>query len=518
MQTKKLIGISLAAALVASTAAISVNAIVDDVSKIKDHSVGIVGSFNQWGGTDEAPIPDVPMTDDDGDGIYEGTVTIEEATEDMVVEATMDDGKGNQVARGMTGITFKVRLDGGWLDSWGDYEPAYVRTGNSQTNCCVECAVGDKVVIKVQLDTTRNTQQAIDDGQIAADDEVFFDLIPVTYTATINGSDEQSSDEQSSQEQSSQEQSSQEQSSQEESSKEESSKEEQSSQEQSSEQTSQASEVSTLPKDEDYTTQIKDYIFFKLSDDLKKSASDAAAADDRSGEWNEVYVYFWNDGYTDVKDLTGAFYPEQTNFTNDEGEAVFGQDFGHYWPGIKMDQVPGTDVWQAKIPFGATKIIFNSGVKDDDVHAGVVAFQNDDMHFDQVANAGQIFVIDTKEAPKHARGVEKTKYKYSAGAWEDYKGEYISETFKADKIASDVPSGETSQASEVKTTGGDDNKGTNNNNNTNGGSNGGSTVVTGDGTVTTGDSTTTMAIAFAAIAVAALGAALIASKKRKVQE
>ncbi len=511
MQTKKLIGISLAAALVASTAAISVNA-VSDVSEIKNHSVGIVGSFNQWGGTAEAPIPDVPMTDEDGDGIYEGTITVEEATEDMVVAATMDDGTGNQVDRGMTGITFKVRLDGGWLDSWGDYEPAYVRTGNSQTNCCVECAVGDKVVINVKLDTTKNIQQAIDDGEVDADEPVDITLIPVTYTATINGSDEESSDEQSSDEQSSQEESSQEQSSQEQSSQEESS------QEQSSEQTSQASEVSTLPKDEDYTTQIKDYIFFKLSDDLKKNASDAAAADDRSGSWDEVYVYFWNDGYTDVKDLTGAFYPEQTNFTNDEGEAVFGQDFGHYWPGIKMDQIPGTDVWQARIPFGATKIIFNSGVKDDDVHAGVVAFQNEDMHFDQVANAGQMYVIDTATAPKHARGVEKTKYKYSAGTWEDYKGEYISETFKADKIASDVPSGETSEASKVDPANDDNKGGTNGNTNTNGGTTGGSTVVNGNGTVTTGDSTTTMAIAFAAIAVAALGAALIASKKRKVQE
>ena len=505
MQTKKLIGISLAAALVASTAAISVNATIGDVSEIKDHSVGIVGSFNEWGANG-----DVAMTDDDGDGIYEGTITVDEATEDMVVAATMDDGTGAQVDRGMTGITFKVRLDGEWLDSWGDYEPAYVRTYNSQTNCCVECAVGDKVVIKVQLDTTKNVQQAIDDGEIEADEDAYFDLIPVTYTATINGSDEESSDEESSEEQSSDEQSSEEESSEE-------SKTEESSEEESSEQTSQASEVSTLPKDEDYTTQIKDYIFFKLSDDLKKNASDAAASDDRSGSWDEVYVYFWNDGYTDVKDLTGAFYPEQTNFTNDEGEAVFGQDFGHYWPGIKMDQIPGTDVWQARIPFGATKIIFNSGITDDDVHAGVVAFQNDDMHFDQVANAGQMYVIDTATAPKHARGVEKTKYKYSAGTWEDYKGEYISETFKADKIASDVPSGETSEASKVDPAN-DDNKGGTNGTTTNGGSNGGTTVVNGDGTVTTGDSTTTMAIAFAAIAVAALGAALIASKKRKVQE
>ena len=50
MQTKKLLGIALAASLVASvatTAAISVNAAgISDVSDIKNHTVGIVGPFN----------------------------------------------------------------------------------------------------------------------------------------------------------------------------------------------------------------------------------------------------------------------------------------------------------------------------------------------------------------------------------------------------------------------------------------------------------------------------------------
>ena len=128
-------------------------------------SVGVTGSFCNWGNDGDA---DVEMTNNGG--VWETTIDIPEVTEAMVVDATKDDGSGNQVSRGFKGITFKVRLDDTWDDSWGDYEPAYVRTHDSQTNCCVECAVGDKIAIKVKFDTTRNVQQAIDDGEIYADD------------------------------------------------------------------------------------------------------------------------------------------------------------------------------------------------------------------------------------------------------------------------------------------------------------------------------------------------------------
>ena len=180
MRKSKILATAVSAALVASlaaTAAISVNAAgIGKVSDIKDHSVGITGSFNNWEATD------VPMSDDDGDGIFEGVVGIENVTKDMISEATMDDGAGNQIPRGKKGITFKVRLDKAWTDSWGDYEEAYVRTWNSQTNCVVEAKEGTHVKITVKLDTTKNCDEAVAAGEVEKDDDVDYTLIPVTYS------------------------------------------------------------------------------------------------------------------------------------------------------------------------------------------------------------------------------------------------------------------------------------------------------------------------------------------------
>ena len=92
-----------------------------------------------------------------------------------------------------------------------------------------------------------------------------------------------------------------------------------------------------------------------------------------------------------------------------------------------MTQVPGTDVWQARIPYGAQKIIFGSGKSDDQIAAGEIGYQTADLDFDPVANAGQIYTIDTSVEAKAGRGIEKTKMKYNAGAWSAYTGEFIVE-------------------------------------------------------------------------------------------
>ena len=179
MRKSKILATAVCAALVtsvAATAAISANAAgIGKVDDIKSHSVGVTGSFNAW-------AADVPMTDDDGDGVFEGVVDIENVTDDMVGEATKDDGTGTQVPRGVKGITFKVRLDGSWDDSWGDYEPDYERTWNSQTNCVVEAKAGTHVKITVKLDTTKNSPDAVSAGAIDADADVDYTLIPVTYS------------------------------------------------------------------------------------------------------------------------------------------------------------------------------------------------------------------------------------------------------------------------------------------------------------------------------------------------
>ncbi|MBQ8134058.1 MAG: hypothetical protein IJ192_06625, partial [Clostridia bacterium] len=162
-----------------TTVGITANALgILTVNDIKNHTVGVTGSFNNWGQDSN----DIPMTDADGDGIYEGVIDIEKVTADMIVNQYTLDTNGNNVLTGKKGITFKVRLDGDWTDSWGEYEPAYVRTWNSQTNFCTEVKEGSHVKITVKLDTTKNHPDAIAAGEIGANDPADYTLIPVTYS------------------------------------------------------------------------------------------------------------------------------------------------------------------------------------------------------------------------------------------------------------------------------------------------------------------------------------------------
>ena len=497
MQTKKILGIALAASLVASmaaTAAMSVNAAaISDVSEIKDHSVGIIGSFNNWS-------DDVAMNDDDGDGIYEGVVEIDSVTSDMISEATMDDGSGNQIPRGITGITFKVRLDKDWTDSWGDYEEAYVRTWNSQTNCVVEAKEGTHVKITVKLDTTKNCDEAVAAGEVEKDDDVDYTLIPVTYSIeTVDGEGgdtEESSDAEETNDEASEETSDTE------------SSEEESTSEESGEEISEGS-IEAPVVDSNYTTQIKDYVFF----------------DNSQTKWDQVYAYWWHPDYARTFDLEN----------NDHGVVkIIGEDGTEGYeptkfPGTRMEQVMDengnpTDIWQIRVPFNAQNIIFSCGVSDDEIHAGKIGYQTADLKFDPAVNAGQIYTIDTSVEPKAGRGVDKTKYKYSEGSWSDYEGPYNSEVLNASAI---VPEDEKKGDG---ATGGNDANGDDNNGGTttvetqdeasNGGSgstNGSSTGSSSSGSVDapfTGDAA--VAAAFIAVLAAAAGAAFIAFRKKSV--
>ena len=207
MKKSKILGIALAAAMVSSVAAISVSAIEKD--EMKDHTVGITGSFCNWGNTGET---DVPMSDDDGDGVYEGTFTIDKVEAGMISAQTTDKGPAGVVETGKVGVQFKIRLDGTWGTSWGDFEEAFGRTENSQTNCCVEVSEGQSVTITVKLDTNK----ALEPDPDFPDED--YKSWEVTYTSEIGGGAAQTSDEQSSEDQSSEEQSSEDQSSEEQSS------------------------------------------------------------------------------------------------------------------------------------------------------------------------------------------------------------------------------------------------------------------------------------------------------------
>lgn len=176
MNKAKILSAAIAAAMLSSVACVTAFAdptVFSNPADIKDHSVALIGSFNGW----EA---DEPMTDEDGDGVYEGTIKIDSVTADMV----KDEWKKEEEPTGKFGIQFKVRLDGSWDDSWGEYEEGYVRTNNSQTNCFVEAKEGDSLTINVKFDTTKPCDEAVAAGECSTDEADKADwylFFPVTY-------------------------------------------------------------------------------------------------------------------------------------------------------------------------------------------------------------------------------------------------------------------------------------------------------------------------------------------------
>jgi|GEM_PF-5116103 len=122
---------------------------------LREHKVGITGTFCGWGFGDDEYIPDVEMTDDDGDGVWEGVVNIDNVTEDMIEELITEDEDFNRVGTGIYGIQCKIRLDDEWNYSWASYESMYDRTENSQTNLCIPATAGDSLSFRVFLDTNQ---------------------------------------------------------------------------------------------------------------------------------------------------------------------------------------------------------------------------------------------------------------------------------------------------------------------------------------------------------------------------
>lgn len=172
----KAIFASMLLASIASSSMLSVSAadMINSASEIKNHFIGVVGSFNGW--TD-----DIQLMDKDNDGIYEGLVQIPEVTEDMFINWYVDD-----VFTGEQYLQFKVRLDEDWTDSWGSYEPIYDRTWNSQS--CVpvkEAVVGQPLSFIVRFDTRSVDPAALENPESDAqygDEPVWY--LPVSYEIT----------------------------------------------------------------------------------------------------------------------------------------------------------------------------------------------------------------------------------------------------------------------------------------------------------------------------------------------
>ena len=154
MRNSKILKVAICSALVASlgaTAAITASAAVELPSK----NVGVVGVFTDWGLSD---IKDIPMNDDDGDGVWEAVVDLESVKAEWITDWKKDDNP-----TGEQHIQFKVRMDSNWDTNWGNYEPEHDRVFDSQCNLAIkeDVAAGDHIKFTVFLDTNKNNPDAV---------------------------------------------------------------------------------------------------------------------------------------------------------------------------------------------------------------------------------------------------------------------------------------------------------------------------------------------------------------------
>ena len=140
---------------------------VTSIEEIKNNQVGVCGVFTDNWGADS----DIPMNDDDGDGIWEAKIEFD-VKEEYITDWSCD---GEPTKEG-SGIQFKIRLNNDWSDCWGNYDN---KNGawNSQYNYGIpasEVNVGDHVSFTAYLDTNRNDPLAIAAGEVGADDPAEF--------------------------------------------------------------------------------------------------------------------------------------------------------------------------------------------------------------------------------------------------------------------------------------------------------------------------------------------------------
>lgn len=161
MRNSKVLKVAVCSALAASlvaTAALSVSA-SEATDKIKNegHTVGVSGCFTNW----EAG-KDIPMNDDDGDGIWEAMIDLPSVDESWIMDWNKDDKP-----TGEKHVQFKVRLDGTtWDNNWATYEPKNCRVFDSQCNLAIKEDVqpGDHIKFRVFLDTNQNNPDALADA------------------------------------------------------------------------------------------------------------------------------------------------------------------------------------------------------------------------------------------------------------------------------------------------------------------------------------------------------------------
>ena len=122
--------------------------------------------------------------------------------------------------------------------------------------------------------------------------------------------------------------------------------------------------------------------------------------DNSETKWDKVFAYWWG---------------------NETKNKITGEPYGKEWPGVEMEKIEGTDIYRIAVPVGPSGFIFNSGVTDDEVKKGTTAYQTVDLPYSASKYAGKIYKIDMSVEAEKGRGVEKTKFRYPAGEWSDYK-------------------------------------------------------------------------------------------------
>ena len=149
---------------------------------------------------------------------------------------------------------------------------------------------------------------------------------------------------------------------------------------------------------EDKSDPYKEYLE-DLELDQSKNEPGYVYYDNSETKWDKVYAYWW--GGMSVNSIT-----KETYYFAD-------------WPGFKMEQIEGTDIYRVVAPLGVTGIIFDSGVTDKEVFEGKDTYQTTDLPYSS-AMIGKVYKIDMSVEPKADPGSMKTKRRYSAGSWSDY--------------------------------------------------------------------------------------------------
>ena len=122
--------------------------------------------------------------------------------------------------------------------------------------------------------------------------------------------------------------------------------------------------------------------------------------DNSETKWEKVYAYWW--GGPSINSVTKESY------------------YLAEWPGFKMEQIEGTDIYRIVAPYAVTGIIFDSGVTDREVYEGKTAYQTVDLQYSENL-MGKVYKIDMSVKPKADPGTMKTKHRYSEGSWSEYK-------------------------------------------------------------------------------------------------